>query len=149
MLKFFLYLLIFNLFVNFNAHTNELTINSDKLEVDQDNKISIFSGNVYAYNQDFQIWSEKLTVQFNNNKNEIKHINAETNVKIINKGIVATGEKSVYFPNTEILNIYGNVEVLENNNYVKCDELFLDIKNSTSIMKSNSSKRVEAFITND
>ena len=47
------------------------------------------------------------------------------------------------------INIYGNVEVFENDNYVKCDELFLDIKNATSIMKSNSSKRVEAFIINN
>ena len=44
--------------------------------------------------------------------------------------------------------MYGNVEVLENNNFVKCDELFLDIKNSISIMRSSSPKRVEAFIIN-
>ena len=34
----------------------------------------------------------------------------------------------------------------EKNNFVKCDELTIDISNSTSIMKSNSSERVEAFI---
>ena len=39
--------------------------------------------------------------------------------------------------------------IIENNNYVKCDELYLDIKNSTSIMRSNSLKRVEAYITNN
>ena len=43
----------------------------------------------------------------------------------------------------------GNVEVIEKNNYVKCDELYIDIKNSTSIMRSNSSERVEAYITNN
>ena len=45
--------------------------------------------------------------------------------------------------------MYGNVEVVESNNYVKCDELFLDIKNSKSIMRSTSSERVEAFIINN
>ena len=45
--------------------------------------------------------------------------------------------------------MYGNVEVVENNNYVKCDELFLDIRNSMSIMKSTSTDRVEAFIINN
>ena len=37
----------------------------------------------------------------------------------------------------------------ENNNYVKCDELFLDIENSISIMRSNSQNRVEAVIENN
>ena len=42
--------------------------------------------------------------------------------------------------------MYGNVEVYQDNNFVTCDELFLDIKNSISIMKSASSEKVEAFI---
>ena len=41
------------------------------------------------------------------------------------------------------------VEVKENNNLIKCDELFLDIENSTSIMRSNSENRVEAIIINN
>ena len=53
-------------------------------------------------------------------------------------------EKLAYIIEKDI-NIFGNVEV-EENNYVKCDELFLDIKNSTSIMKSATSKKVEVLI---
>ena len=149
MFKYILYLTIFNLLIILNSHANELKINSDKLEVDRNNRISIFSGNVHAYNDDIRIWSENLTIKFNDNENQIREIYAENNVKIINQGVTATGKTGTYYPEQDILNIYGNVELLENNNYVKCDELYLDIKNSTSIMKSNSSKRVEAYITNN
>ena len=45
--------------------------------------------------------------------------------------------------------MYGDVVVVENQNYVKSDELFLDLNNSTSIMRSNTSKRVEAFIVSE
>ena len=92
--------------------------------------------------------SLKLIIKFHNSENDIQQVNVADKVKIMGQNITATGETGVYFPNEEKLNVYGNVEVIENDNYVKCDELLLDLKNSTSIMTSNSSKRVEAIIIN-
>jgi len=140
-------IIIINLLLIINSYSNELKITSENLEVDRENKITVFLGDVYAYNKDIKIWSEKLIVKFDNN--EIEQLNAENSVKIIKEEITATGDIGLYYPKSEILNLLGNVEVIENNNYVKCDELYLDIKNSTSIMKSNSSNRVEAYITNN
>ena len=149
MYKTSVYIIIINLLLTLNSYSNELKVTSENLEVDRENRISVFSGDVYAYNKDIRIWSEKLIVKFDNTKNEIEQLNAEYSVKIIKDEITATGDIGVYYPKTEKLNLLGNVEVLEKNNYVKCDELYLDIKNSTSIMKSDSSKRVEALITNN
>ena len=149
MIKKSLNIIIINLLLIINSYSNELKITSENLEVDRENKITVFLGDVYAYNKDIKIWSEKLIVKFDNTKNEIEQLNAEYSVKIIKDEITATGDIGVYYPKTEKLNLLGNVEVLEKNNYVKCDELYLDIKNSTSIMKSDSSKRVEALITNN
>ena len=149
MLRNLINLTILNLLIIFNAYANELKISSDKLEVDRENKISIFSGSVYAYNEDIKIWSEELIVKFNNNENKIQQLNAKKKVKIINQEITATGKTAIYDPNLETLQMYGNVEVTESKNFVICDELFLDIKNSTSIMTSVSSNRVEAFIVNE
>ena len=146
MFKQTLYQFIFHFVFIICAHSTEFKITSDNLEVDRENKISIFSGSVYAYSSDLEIWSSKLTIQFNKNEDKVQQIHAEDEVKIINRGVTATGEMSIYYPETETLNMYRNVEILQNDNYVTCDELFLDIKNSTSIMKSNSAKRVEAFI---
>ena len=144
-----LYIIIINLLLIINSYSNELKITSENLEVDRENRVSVFSGDVYAYNKDIRIWSERLIVKFDNTENEIEQLNAEYSVKIIKEEITATGDIGLYYPKSEKLNLLGNVEVIENNNYVKCDELYLDIKNSTSIMRSNSSKRVEAYITNN
>jgi lipopolysaccharide transport protein LptA len=149
MLRNLINLTILNLLIIFNAYANELKISSDKLEVDRENKISIFSGSVYAYNEDIKIWSEELIVKFNNNENKIQQLNAKKKVKIINQEITATGKTAIYDPNLETLQMYGNVEVTESKNFVICDELFLDIKNSTSIMTTVSSNRVEAFIVSE
>ena len=144
-----LYIIIINLLLIINSYSNELKVTSENLEVDRENKVAVFLDDVYAYNEDIKIWSEKLIVKFDNEENKIEELNAENSVKIIKEEITATGDIGVYYPKSEKLNLLGNVEVIEKNNYVKCDELYLDIKNSTSIMKSNSSKRVEAYITNN
>ena len=149
MYKTSVYIIIINLLLTLNSYSNELKVTSENLEVDRENRISVFSGDVYAYNKDIRIWSEKLIIKFDNTRNEIEQLNAEYSVKIIKEEITATGDIGVYYPKSEKLNLLGNVEVIEKNNYVKCDELYLDIKNSTSIMRSNSSKRVEAYITNN
>ena len=148
MYKTSIYIIIINLLLTLNSYSNELKVTSENLEVDRENRISVFSGDVYAYNKDIRIWSEKLIIKFDNTRNEIEQLNAEYSVKIIKEEITATGDIGVYYPKSEKLNLLGNVEVIEKNNYVKCDELYLDIKNSTSIMRSNSSKRVEAYINN-
>ena len=149
MYKTSIYIIIINLLLTLNSYSNELKVTSENLEVDRENRISVFSGDVYAYNKDIRIWSEKLIIKFDNTRNEIEQLNAEYSVKIIKEEITATGDIGVYYPKSEKLNLLGNVEVIEKNNYVKCDELYLDIKNSTSIMRSNSSKRVEAYIINN
>ena len=77
----------------------------------------------------------------NQNESDIEEMSAENKVKIIRQNITATGQKAIYDVNSDVINMYENVEVFENENYVKCDELFLDIKNSISIMKSASSKK--------
>ena len=143
------YIIIINLLLIINSYSNELKVTSENLEVDREKRISVFSGNVYAYNKDIRIWSDKLIVKFDDMENVIEQLNAEYSVKIIKEEITATGDIGVYYPKSEKLNLLGNVEVIEKNNYVKCDELYLDIKNSTSIMRTNSSKRVEAYITNN
>ena len=143
------YIIFINLLLIINCYSNELKVTSENLEVDRENRISVFLGNVYAYNEDIKIWSDKLIVKFDNEENEIEELNAENSVKIIKEEITATGDMGVYYLKSEKLNLLGNVEVIEKNNYVKCDELYIDIKNSTSIMRSNSSDRVEAYITNN
>jgi Uncharacterized protein conserved in bacteria len=143
------YIIIINLLLIINSYSNELKITAENLEVDRENKISVFSGDVYAHNKDIRIWSEKLIVMFDNTENEIEQLNAENSVKIIKEEITATGDIGLYYPKSKILNLSGNVEIIENNNYIKCDKLYLDIKNSTSIMSSNSLKKVEAYITNN
>ncbi len=141
----FLFVFIFIL----RSYSDEIIIVSDKLEIDRVNNISIFSGNVHVYEDDLEIWADKITVKFNYSENEVEEMLAENNVRILRENITATGNLGFYYPILEEINMFENIEVIEDDNLVKCDELFLDIKNSISIMKGNSKTRVEAIIVSE
>ena len=130
------------------SYSKEINISSDELVIDRKNNISIFSGNVYAFEKNLEIWADQLTVKFDYEKNEVEEIYAEQNVKIARENIIATGNTGFYYPANNEIKMLNDVEVIENENFVRCDELILDITNSISIMRSKTKSRVEAIIVN-
>ena len=130
------------------SNSKEINISSDELVIDRKNNISTFSGNVYAFEKNLEIWADQLTVKFDYENNEVEEIYAEQNVKIARENIIATGNTGFYYPVNNEIKMLNDVEVIENENFVRCDELVLDITNSISIMKSRSKSRVEAIIVN-
>tara|TARA_B100000989_G_scaffold65077_1_gene45133 strand:+ start:392 stop:808 length:417 start_codon:yes stop_codon:yes gene_type:complete len=131
------------------ANAKQIKIMSDKLEIIRSENISIFSGNVYAVEDNLEIWSKELIMTSSKDENEIKEINAHGNVKIIREELSINGDKARYDPIQNKLFVFGEVEVLQNQNTIICDKIIVDLENSSSIMSSDSNKRVEALIINE
>ena len=138
----------FILFVS-SADAKQIKIISDKLEIIRAEHISIFSGKVYAMEDSLEIWSENLIVTSSEDENEIKEINANGDVKIVREELSINGDKARYDPIQNKLFVFGEVEVLQNQSTILCDKIIVDLENSSSIMSSESSKRVEALIINE
>ena len=147
MIKNFLITFLLVLIVN-SASAKQIKIISDKLEVIRTENISIFSGNVYALEDNLKIWSEKLIMTSSKDEKEIKEINALGDVKIVREELSINGDTALYDPIQHKLFVFGNVEVLQNQSIVLCDKIIVDLENSSSIMSSDSDKRVEALIIN-
>ena len=130
------------------ANAKQIKITSDKLEIIRTENISIFSGKVYALEDNLEIWSEKLIVTSSEDEKEIKEINAYGNVKILREELSINGNEAKYSPNKNTLVVFGEVKVMQSKNIILCDKIVVDLKNSSSIMSSNSTKRVEALINN-
>ncbi len=148
MFKNFFITFLFILFVS-SANAKQIKIISDKLEIIREENISIFSGNVYAVEDNFEIWSEELIITSSKDENEIKEINAHGNVKIMREKLSINGDKARYDPVQNKLFVFGEVEVLQNQSAILCDKIIVDLENSSSIMSSDSNKRVEALIINE
>ena len=148
MFKNFFISFLFILFAN-SANAKQIKIISDKLEIIREEHISIFSGDVYAVEDNLEIWSEELIMTSSKDENEIKEINAHGNVKIIREELSVIGDKARYDPIQNKLFVFGEVEVFQNQSTILCDKIIVDLENSSSIMSSDSNKRVEAFIINE
>ena len=148
MLKKFFITLLFILFIN-SANAKEIKIISDRLEVIRAENISIFSGNVYAMEDNLELWSEKLIMTSSKDENKVKEINAHGDVKIIREDLSINGDEARYDPIQNKLFVFGRVEVLQNQSIILCDKIIVDLENSSSIMSSNSNKRVEALLINE
>ena len=135
-------------FSNATSNSDSINIISNQLNIEMNERKSIFTGDVYAHNEDLKVWSDKMIINLKLEKNEIKEILASGNVKIIRllEGSEIYGDNANYFLEEEIIIVTGNVAVKENGNKIMGNELVVDLKNSSSIMKGTGSSRVEAFI---
>ena len=145
MIKNIFLILLFVQFSN-NAYAKQLNVTSDKLEIVRTNNTSVFSGNVYAFDDNLMMWSDKLIVTSSKDEKTIKIIDAFSNVKILNNELSIQGDKAQYNPNKNTLIVLGEVKVKQNENIILCNEIIIDLANSSSIMKSKPTKRVEAII---
>ena len=136
------FIVVISTFVN----AQELKIYSDQLEVNRNEQLSTFTGNVHVIGDQFELWSKELLVKTDDTERTISEILALKDVKINRENVIAQGQNATYFPEKNTIHMRGNVEVTENNNTIYCEELFMDIDNSSTIMTGNSSDRVEAII---
>ena len=148
MFKNFFITLLFIVFIT-SANAKQIKIVSDRLEIIRAENISIFSGNVYAMEDNLEIWSEELIMTSSKDENEVKEINAHGNVKIVREELSINGDKARYDPIQNKLFVFGEVEVLQNQSTILCDKIIVDLENSSSIMSSDSDKRVEAVIISE
>ena len=148
MFKNFLIALLFIIITN-SVNAKDIKIISDKLEIIRTENISIFSGNVYAVEDDLKIWSEKIIMTSSLDEKKVTEINAHGNVKIVREELTINGDKARYDTIQNKLIVFGKVEVLQNQSIILCDKIIVDLENSSSIMISDSNKRVEALIINE
>ena len=128
------------------VYSDTIKISSEKLNVNRDNNISVFTGNVYAEDDKIRLWSDKISLFYDMNKKGVNEIVAEKNIKIIVNGVTAYGDFSSYQVDNEEILLRGNVIVMEGDNKIESDQLILDLINSTSIMTSKTNRRVTAQI---
>ena len=128
------------------AHSDTIKVSSEKLNFYRDSNISVFSGNVYAEDNTVKLWSDKISMFYDETKKSVYEIVAENNVKIVVNGVTSHGDFAKYQVDNEELLLEGNVVVIEKDNKIQSDQLILDLANSTSIMTANTNNRVTAQI---
>ena len=134
----------------------EMVIKSNKLEVDDNRKVVIFTGDVDAKREDFVINCKKLVVFYKSlpgtkepgkEKTEVDKIVATGRVKISHsQGGAATAEKAVYYQREEKVVLTENPVVKRGNDFVEGDRITMYLKENRSVVESSGDRKVKAII---
>lgn len=122
-----------------------LEITSSQLEVFQQEQKSVFSGEVVAQQGDMTLFTDQLTVIFDD-QNDVSRVEAAGNVRIEEPLRTARGDHAVFDRQADTLILSGNAEVVQGENRISGDEITLFIGQNRSVVRSKDSGRVRAVI---
>ncbi len=132
-----------------------INITSDRLEVLTDQNLIMFEGNVAARQGDMSIYSDRMSVCYEDpkhntpstfNEGEIHKIVAEGHVKIVRDDRIASAERAVFFNEDQKIVLTGNPRVWQGKNLVKGDKITFYFKENRTTIERGKNKKVEATI---
>jgi len=128
-----------------------ITIKSDRMEVLENQKIVVFSGNVVAKKAGLTIYAERLLVYYfsKEGKREVKKLVAIGHVKIHKDDWIARAGKAVYFKPEEKIVLEDHPQIWQGDNTVKGARIILFLNEDRYVVESEPHQKAEAVIFAD
>ena len=133
---------------------SQIIIKADSLEIDDQNQIVIFTGNVDAREKEFVINCQKMVLYYKDQSTQsvsetgevnIDRIIATGDVKITRpNGGLATAEQALYYRNDEKLILTGKPKVKQGDDYVQGSKITLFLKENRSVVEGSKDDKVRA-----
>ena len=147
--KFFLCLFIFLILFLKTSHSDEILIESEELVITNEPLTTTFIGNVYAYDSEIKLWSDKILILYTETESQIDQIKCFGNSKLVRENQEIISENITYFAIDKKIYAKGNITLTQDENVMKGNELSVDLVKSTSIMKSSQNNKVTVKINNN
>jgi lipopolysaccharide export system protein LptA len=138
------------------ADAGAIVIKSQSLELDNQKRIVVFTGQVDAKREDMTINCEKMIVYYLDQSADkesgkidvsIDKIVATGNVKISRPdGAFAMSEKAVYYENGQKVVLTGRPVVKQGNDFVEGSRITLYLKEERSIVEGSEKEKVRAVL---
>ncbi len=144
--KFILCLLIFLISFLKISFSDEIMIESEELIITNEPLTTTFIGNVYAFDNEIKLWSDKILILYTETESQIDQIKSFGNTKLVRENQEIISENMTYFVIDKKIYAKGNITLTQDENVMKGNELNVDLVKSTSIMKSNINNKVTVKI---
>ena len=123
-------------------------IESEELIITNEPLTTTFIGNVYAFDNEIKLWSDKILILYTETKSQIDQIKCFGNSKLVRENQEIISENITYFVIDKKIHAKGDITLTQDENVMKGNELSVDLVRSTSIMKNNKKNRVTVKINN-
>ena len=147
--KFFLCLFISLISFLKISYSDEILIESEELIITNEPLTTTFVGNVYAFDNEIKLWSDKILILYTETESQIDQIKCFGNSKLVRENQEIISENITYFAIDKKIYAKGNITLTQDENVMKGSELSVDLVKSTSIMRSNQNDKVTVKINNN
>lgn len=123
-----------------------IDINANVMEMHDEKKLIVFTGDVVAKKQDVNLYCDKLNVYYiedaKTKKRDVDYMIAEGKVKIIQLDKVATGDTAKYFKREDVIILEGKPAVIRegSDNEVRGNKVTFYVKENKSVVEGNRPK---------
>ena len=147
--KFFLCLFISLILFLKISYSDEILIESEELVITNEPLTTTFIGDVYAFDNETKLWSDKILILYTETESQIDQIKCFGNSKLVRENQEIISENITYFVIDKKIYAKGDIILTQDENVMKGNELSVDLVKSTSIMKSNQNNKVTVKINNN
>lgn len=128
---------LFNASVSEGAKKKSITITSETLTADNKTSTAVFKGSVIAKTENITIYSDRMTVFYNDSKNNVTKILASGNVKVHSKERVIFSKEASYFNDEEKIVFTGNPKVVEGENVITGTQIIYFLKDDRAVIEGS------------
>ena len=118
-----------------------IEITADSLEVQQEEQLAVFTGNVDAVQGELNLRADRLVVHYRTNaaeSNAIRLIEAFGNVFLSSPSEIAQGAKGLYNLDTDTVELTGDVVLTRGESVIRGDLLVMDLATGKSRVTGNA-----------
>lgn len=126
------------------APKKPINVTSDRMEADKGANVVVFKGNVVVV-EDFTLCSDELFVYYDD-RQEVKDIVADGNVRIFQQDKTATAGKAVYDRKSRSIVLTEDPQVVQCTDTVRGDKITVFIDEDRAMVESGGGGRVRALI---
>ena len=146
-----LFLCIFISLISFLkiSFSDEILIESEELIITNEPLTTTFIGNVYAFDNEIKLWSDKILILYTETESQIDQIKCFGNSKLVRENQEIISENITYFAIDKKIYAQGDITLTQDKNVMKGNELSVDLVKSTSIMNSSQNNKVTVKINSN
>lgn len=119
------------------AEKTPIVITSQTLTTESNNKTAVFEGSVVATKEDLTIYSDKMTVFYDNSEGKIKKIYAVGNVKAHKNERVIFSDEATYMENEKKIIFTGNPRAVEGENVITGTQITLYLEDERAFVEGS------------
>jgi len=129
-------------FSGFSSSSDEpINIEADKLDVDDKNKLAVFTGNVLVTQGDVTLRTERLNVEYSGDgqgsqQQQIHRLEAHGSLVVRSVDGTMSGDWAIFEMAQELVTVGGNVVVSQDGNVLKGTKLIINLKTGQTHMEA-------------